>query len=62
MTYIYTWGPRFVVPNLPVMWRKGECCTVIARGAMNSAVVEWRDGRRDVISRNALRRAGGAHA
>lgn len=55
--YRYVWGPRFSVPGLPVLDRKGSLCRVIVRGAMNSALVEFADGLRQVVSRNALRRA-----
>lgn len=55
--YRYSWGPRFVVPGLPVLDRKGETCTVLARGRMNSALVRFDDGHIAVVSRNALRRA-----
>lgn len=54
--YRYAWGPRFKVPGLPVLSRKGETCIVLARGAMNSALVEFEDGCQAVISRNALRK------
>ncbi len=37
--------------------RKGERCRVVARGEMNSAVIEFEDGYRVVTSRNGLRRA-----
>lgn len=56
MTYRYAWGQRFIVPGLPVLSRKGEACRVLARGRMNSALVEFADGYRAVVSRNALRR------
>ena len=56
MTRTYSWGPRFTVPGLPVLSRKGEPCRIIARGKMNSALVEFADGEIAVISRNALRR------
>lgn len=36
--------------------RKGEQCRVIARGAMNSALIEFDDGYRVVTGRNGLRR------
>lgn len=55
-SYRYTWGPRFKVPGLPVLSRKGETCIVLARGAMNSALVEFEDGCQAVVSRNALRK------
>ena len=53
MTHRYVWGPRFTVP---VLSRKGEPCRIVARGEMNSALVEFADGERAVVSRNALRR------
>ena len=55
MTYIYTWGPRGGMPG--AMDRKGRRCRMMARGAMNSALVEFEDGYVAVVSRNALRRA-----
>ena len=54
MTHIYVWGPRGNMPG--AMSRKGEKCRLLARGAMNSALVEFADGYLAVISRNALRR------
>jgi hypothetical protein len=42
--------------------RKGEPCRVIARGSMNSALIEFADGYRTVTSRNGLRRRDGAPA
>lgn len=49
-------GPRFRVPGLPVD-RNGALCPVIVRGAMNSALIEFEDGEKAVVSRNALCRA-----
>ena len=51
----------------PYVWRVrtrlgerfGQACRVIVRGAMNSALVEFEDGRRFVTSRNYLRRRTG---
>ena len=37
--------------------RKGQPCRVIARGKMNSCLVEFPDGYRMVTSRNALGKA-----
>lgn len=37
--------------------RKGEVCRLVARGLMNSALIEFEDGYRVVTSRNGLRRA-----
>lgn len=35
--------------------RKGKRCRVVARGAMNSILVEFQDGHRVVTSRYAVR-------
>jgi hypothetical protein len=37
--------------------RKGQRCRVLARGKMNSALVEFEDGFQVVTSRYAIRRA-----
>jgi hypothetical protein len=50
--YVFAWGGiRFGGA------RKGHRCRVVLRLPFNSALVEWETGGRDVISRNALRRA-----
>lgn len=49
MTHIWFWRSR-----LPE--RKGQKCRVIARGKMNSILVEFEDGYRVVTSRYAVRR------
>jgi len=36
----------------------GRRFRVIARGAMNSALVEFANGDREIISRNAIRKGG----
>ncbi len=41
-------------PGLPVLDREGQRCRVLARDGKNGALVEFEDGARDVISRNAL--------
>lgn len=46
--YIYRWDR---------CGRKGQRCRVVARGSMNSCLLEFEDGWRMVTSRNALRRA-----
>jgi hypothetical protein len=56
MIYVYAWGPRFRVPGLAVLDRKGQRCKLLVRGRMNSALVEFPDGVRHVISRSALRK------
>lgn len=48
MTYLYRWNR---------MGRKGQRCKVLARGKMNSVLVEFEDGYWAVTSRNALRKA-----
>ena len=52
--YVYTWR----VSAMRTLNRKGERCRVLVRGKMNSALIEFEDGFRAVVSRNALRRAG----
>jgi hypothetical protein len=48
--YIFRWDR----PGLP--GRKGQVCVVLVRGKMNSCAVEFEDGYRAVVSRNALRK------
>lgn len=50
--YRYAWRARY--PR--TLARQGQACRVLARGKMNSAVIEFEDGFRAVVSRNALRR------
>ena len=49
--YIYAWGNN---PKRKLL--KGKSCKVIARGRMNSVLVEFNNKQREIISRNALRR------
>ena len=50
--YVYGWGNNSKRANM-----KARLCVVLARGKMNSCLVEFVDnGQREVISRNALRR------
>jgi len=50
--YVFQWGNNAKRATL-----KGRTCRVIARGTMNSALVEFTDnGQQEVISRNALRK------
>lgn len=44
--------------NLPD--RFGQRCRVLARGTMNSALVEFEDGVRHIVSRYAFRKATAA--
>lgn len=48
--YVFRWGKYR--PEL-----KGQRCVVLARGALNSALVQFQDGTRHIVSRNALVRA-----
>ena len=50
--YPYIWYWRKRLPE-----RKDQLCKVLVRGTMNSALIEFQDGYRAVVSRNALRRA-----
>jgi hypothetical protein len=54
---VWQWNKR---PTQPDSWlpgnRRGQRCRVLARGAMNSALVEFEDGTQHVTSRNGLRR------
>jgi hypothetical protein len=49
--YIYVWGNNEKRATL-----RGRRCRVVVRGTLNSALVEFEGGQREVISRNALRR------
>jgi hypothetical protein len=52
--YVYVWGNNPVRAAL-----RGRCCRVLVRARrFNSCLVEFEDGRRAVVSRSALRRAG----
>ena len=51
MDYPYYWRVSTRLPE-----RKGQPCRVIARGRMNSFLVEFMDGYRVVTSRNYLRK------
>ncbi len=50
--YQYVWFWRSRLPE-----RKGEPCRVLARGKMNSILVEFVDGFKVVTSRYAVRKA-----
>lgn len=52
MTYDRVWHWRSKLPE-----RKGQPCRVLARGKLNSALVEFRDGFKVVTSRHAVRKA-----
>jgi hypothetical protein len=46
MTYIFRWDRH---------GRKGKACEILARGTMNSCLVQFEDGYTMVTSRNAVR-------
>lgn len=48
----YVWRWRARLPE-----RYGQRCRVIARGTLNSCLLEFPDGFRVITSRNALRKA-----
>jgi hypothetical protein len=50
--YRWVWGAK----GLRTLDRKGERCRVLVRGSMNSAMIEFEDGFRAVVSRNGLRK------
>lgn len=58
--YTYSWGPRLkrwpASSPLKQLNRLGQPCRVLARGALNSALIEFEDGCQSVVSRNALRK------
>jgi len=51
--YTYVWKN-----NLKRQSLCGRHCRVLIRGKMNSALVEFENGQKEVISRNALRKEG----
>lgn len=70
LAFPYTWSWRWRTWDLGVRvrvpWfgdgvdRKGLRCRVVARGSMNSALVEFEDGWRVVTSRGGLRKVSPA--
>lgn len=65
--FVWSWRHRtldYPGVHMRVPWfgdgvdRVGQRCRVVARGSMNSALVEFADGSRVVTSRGGLRRAG----
>lgn len=50
LDYPYYWRVRTRFPE-----RKGSACRVLARGSLNSCLVEFEDGLKIVTSRNYLR-------
>jgi hypothetical protein len=50
---IWVWKAR----GLRTLDRAGDRCRILARGRMNSVLIEFKDGARAVVSGNGLRRA-----
>jgi hypothetical protein len=48
--YPFIWWWRRTLPE-----RRGQACRIVARGRMNSILIEFRDGVRVVTSRYAVR-------
>jgi hypothetical protein len=57
MEYYYAWKNN---SKRATLYRRHF--KVLARGAMNSALVEFENGQREVISRNAMRKVKGGDA
>ncbi len=53
--YPYVWSWR--ASRFRALDRHGQRCRVVCRGSMNSALIEFEDGFRSVVSRNGLRKA-----
>lgn len=49
--FIYYWRVKTRLPE-----RQGAKCKVLARGKMNSCLVEFEDGYKVITSRNYIRR------
>lgn len=54
--FVYRWAKCLGMPALRGE-RKGQRCKVLARGKLNSCLIEFPDGYQAVTSRNALRKA-----
>ena len=50
--YVYGWKNN---PKRQDLYRRK--CKVLVRGGMNSVLVEFENGQKEIISRNALRRS-----
>ncbi len=55
--YIYTWGNN---PKRAEM--KNRVCWVLTRASRNSCLVQFENGDKEIVSRNALRKLEGGHA
>lgn len=51
MTHVYAWRN-----NAKRLTLYGRRCRILARGTMNSRLIEFENGQREVISGNALKK------
>lgn len=49
--YVFSWGN-----NSKRITMKGRVCRLLARGSMNSCLIEFENGQKEIVSRNALRK------
>ena len=58
MDYVWRWAKTKMCPvNYPLAKYKGKLCKVLVRGSRNSCLVEFEDGTRHVVSRNAIKKS-----
>ena len=62
MTYDHVWHWKPQPKPGRAVDRKGQRCRIVARGRMNSVLVEFEDGYRVVTSRYAVRRPSHGNA
>lgn len=56
--YIWRWGKSKWAPfGYPLAEYKGARCRVLARGKLNSCLLEFEDGFKTITSRNGLKKA-----
>ena len=51
MTHVYRWGNNAKRATL-----KGRRCRILARGRMQSVMVEFEDGQREIVAFRAFRK------
>jgi hypothetical protein len=61
MNYPYIWywrRCRLAGHNYPLGEYKGLSCRVVVRGRMNNCLIEFKNGKKFVTSRNGIRKIG----
>lgn len=61
LTHYYAWRNNLALGLRPCPKRitlHRRLCRILARGKMNSVLIEFADGQRECVSRNAVRRLG----